>query len=68
MTIQSDLIREAAKLKGNPNVVALMREAAAELDTLQQRENDIYAFLQTTRAVHPHPIAAVEFALERDTK
>ena len=68
MTIKSDLIREASKLKGNPNVVALMREAARELDTIQQREDELYAFLGTTRAVHPHPIQAVEFALKRDTK
>ena len=68
MTIQTDLLREAANLRMNPNVSALMREAARELDLAKQREDELYAFLGTTRAVHDHPIAAVEAALKRDTK
>ena len=65
MTIQSDL-RDAAKLF--QNVSELVREAASDIDTLKQREDELYEFLQTTRAVHDHPIAAVEAALKRDTK
>ena len=68
MTIQSDLIREAAKISSYPHIAALMLRAAVELDRAKQREDELYAFLGTTRAVHDHPIAAVEAALKRDTK